>query len=166
MIAIIKSMKTTKIVISVAAILLIFVFGFYLGQVNGKNKGSKEAENKYKALIEKAYPAPKAEEIKYLSGIIKGIYGATIDLEINDPNDYIPHTDGTLPKKEIRYIYITSNTKISLLDYTKIDSSGNAQTKTLKSSDLKIGDSINAYSNINLLTEKKFDATEIQVIKS
>jgi hypothetical protein len=160
MIAIIKSMKTTKIVISIAAILLIFVFGFYLGQVNGKNKGSKEAENKLKPLIDLAFPKPP-EEMKNINGVIKGVYGATIDLEINDLNDYLPHLDGSPQKKEIRYVYVTSNTKISL-----IDSMGNIQTKTLKTSDLKIGNAITVYSNENLRNAKKFDATEIQVIKS
>lgn len=158
-------MKTIKIIIGVAIVLLIFVFGFYLGQVNGKNKGVKEAENKFKPLIDLAFPKPP-EVMNNINGTIKGIYGATIDLEIKDPNDYLPHLDGSTQKKEIRYVYITSNTKISLLDYTKIDSAGNAQTKTLKSSDLKIRDSITVYSNENLRDAKKFDATEIQVIKS
>ena len=114
--------------------------------------------------IEKVFPAP-APEIKTLSGVVKGVYGGTINLEIGDPDDYLPHADGSAPKREMRYVGVTSATKIYLVDMAKIDQSGGAAKTTVALSSLRVGDGITVKSSQNIKDAKSFDVTEIELVR-
>ena len=152
-----------KTLISIFIILIVvagMAFGFYLGQKKGAITAAKETEIKLQPLVDLAFPKPP-EDIKSLSGVIKGIYGATINLEINDINDYLPHTDGSPRAKETRFASLTSKTKIVSIDTTKLDSNGNPQITELKLADLKVGDTITVRSEQNIKEAKKFDITKI-----
>ncbi len=138
--------------------------GFYWGQKKGTTTATKETETKLQPLVDLAFPKPP-EDIRSLSGAIKGIYGATINLEINDPNDYLPHTDGSPRAKETRFASLLSATKIYLIDTTQLDTNGNPKKTELKITDLKIGNNITVRSNQNIRTAKKFDVTQIELVK-
>lgn len=144
------------------------VLGFYFGKQQGTKEGKQEVQTKVveklQSLVELAFPKPP-DDIRSFSGTIKGIYGATINLEISDPDDYLPHTDGSPRAKEIRFASLFSSTKIYLIDTTKLDAQGNPQRTELKLSDLKIGDAVTVRSNQNIRNAKKFDVTKIELVK-
>jgi hypothetical protein len=145
-----------KQVVTIAALVIMFAAGVFvglgLGRRQGETLGAAAAEKKLQPLIDLAFPKPPAV-IKSFGGTIKDIFGAKITLEIRDPDDYLPHTDGTQPK-------------ITLVDYTKKDAQGNSPLQmALKLSDLKAGDQINVRSDQNIRDAKEFIATEIELIK-
>jgi hypothetical protein len=142
-------------------VLLAIVVAVAAGLAIGKKQGNSQAEEKFGGLIDLAYPKPAAELYR-LSGIVKGVFGATIDLEIVDPDDYLPHPDGTPQKKEIRFATVTSATEISLTDYTQ---PGYPETETFMLSGIKVGDAVNVRSEQNIRDAEKFDATEIEVVR-
>ena len=157
--------KTLTIITVAVIVLVVFGLGFYTGQTNGKKQGAVQAENKYKALIDIAFPPPPAE-MTSLSGVVSGVYGATINVEITDPNDYLPHVDGTSQKKQVRYASITSATKIISINHAKLDAQGNPEIKTIRLSDIKIGDTITVRSDQNIKNAQKFDVSQVELIKS
>lgn len=148
------------ILIAVTAV----AFGFYLGQKKGTTTGAIETETKLQPLVDLAFPKPP-DDIRNFSGMIKGIYGATINLEINSPEDYLPHVDGTPRKKETRFASLTSKTKIVLIDSAKLDAQGNPKITDLKLADLKAGDTITVRSEQNIKDAKKFDVTKIEMVR-
>ncbi len=154
--------KTTIIIACVAVVAIALIGGFYFGNQKGKMEGKKAAEDKLNPLLNLAFPAP-AEKITNLTGVVKAIYGAEINFEITDPNDYLPHTDKTPQKKQIRTISISRTTEITA---KTIDKQGNQKLGSIKLSDLKIGDTITARSNENIKNAKKFDAYRIELLKS
>ena|SRR3989344_9374865 len=157
--------KTLTIITIIVVVLITLSLGFYIGQTNGKKQGFVQAENKYKALIDIAFPPPPAEMMS-LSGVVKGVYGATINLEVTDPNDYLPHVDGTPQQKQIRYASITSATKIISINGTKLDAQGNPEIKIIQLSNIKIGDTLTVRSDSNIKNSQKFDVIEVSLIKS
>lgn len=156
-----------KVFIIIFALLVatsVFVLGFYIGQRKGIQTEKKEATEKLQPLVDLAFPKPP-EDIRSFAGTIKAIYGATINLEIDDPDDYLPHTDGTRRRTEVRFASVTSNTKIIRIDATKLDAQGNQIKTDIKFSDLKVGDAITVRSDTNIRAAKKFDVTSIEVVK-
>ena len=138
--------------------------GLFVGQGVGRKEGVREVEAKLRPAIERVFPAP-APEIKVLSGIVKGVYGGTINLEIGDPDDYLPHADGSAPKRQVRYVGVTSATKIYLIDVQKIDRSGSITKTNLALSALRVGDGITVKSDKNIKDAKSFEVTEIEVVR-
>lgn len=147
-----------KILIFVSVIILIIlaliVYFFY-----EKKSPQDEILSQYSQLI----PEPPKEVYK-LSGTVRAVYGGTIDFEIEDPDDYLPHPDGTPRKKQVRFVFISSDTLIERTDYSHTTPQGLPTTTKLSSSDLKVGDVITVHSTHNIRDTKQFDATKIQVI--
>ncbi|MDI6778895.1 MAG: hypothetical protein QME25_01685 [Bacteroidota bacterium] len=77
-----------------------------------------------KKLVDLAFPPPPAE-IFSLSGVVKTIVGATIAMEVDDPEDYLPHPDGSPRRKQTRFASLLAETKITLIDTTQLDREGN-----------------------------------------
>ncbi|HXF44056.1 MAG TPA: hypothetical protein VNK70_01150 [Candidatus Paceibacterota bacterium] len=155
-----KSKKTLTIIVALAILAVVFGLGSYAG----KSIGRKEMKKELSPLLSYIFPEPPAE-IKSLGGKITGIYGATINLEVPDPDDYLPHTDGSPRKTETRFVTVNANTEIKLVNYGKIDGRGAPETRTLKLTDLKVGDAITVESAENIKEAEKFDATKIFLIK-
>lgn len=154
--------KKTLTIASVAIILALSIaVGFYFGNRRGNNEGKKSVEEKLSPLVNFAFPKP-AEKITNLSGIVKEIFGAVINFEITDPNDYLPHLDGTPQKKELRSASVSRITELFLKTLNK---QGNPKTTPIKISDFKVGDTITVYSEQNLRDAKKFDAAKIELLK-
>lgn len=154
-------LKTFTITIVIlAAIALALALGLALG----RKQGGAEIEQKLSPLVDLAFPKPP-DEIKNFSGTITKIYGAIINLEIVDPDDYLPRTDGTPHIKEIRLASISSATEIMLVDYTKPDNRGNPTITPLELSDLKVGDTITVRSDQNIRDAEKFDVTRVELVR-
>lgn len=156
--------KFTFALVIIALIIVALAIGLVLGKKQGKIEGLIEAEEKFAPIVDLAFPKPPAEMYS-LIGTVKGIYGGTIDLEVKDPDDYLPHTDGTAQRTEIRYANITSATEIFIIDYTRRDINGNPARDILKLSDIKIGNLIKVTSNSNIKYANKFDVSEVEVLR-
>ncbi|MFA6407621.1 MAG: hypothetical protein WCV80_02875 [Candidatus Paceibacterota bacterium] len=158
-------MKKTALFIFIVALCVVLIgIGFYIGDRKGTKQGVTVAEEKLLPIVEKIYPKP-AEIIKRASVSITKILGATLTVEMNDPEDYIPHTDGTPKKKISRYVTVTGSTKIIQVNPAKRDAQGKPQTTVIKLSDLKVGDIVLVSTEENIRTTQLFDATQIELVK-
>lgn len=156
-------MKLKLFIGSLIALIIVagFVLGFYLGQnkglpgdIGGKNKAELQK------IVDNIYSPPPTEMFA-LSGVVQGIYGATLKLEINDPYDYLPHTDGTPRFKKIRFASVISATTYTLVDHSK----GSPVRSKIKLNDIKIDDYVLVKSNSNIRDAEKFDITAVEVVK-
>ncbi len=156
--------KNILIIGGVLLVIVFFIGGFFIGQTNGKNTGQALGEAKYKSVVEAIYPKPP-EELHSLSGKVTNSYGATFELEVNDPTDYLPHTDGTPRAKQIRMANTTPDTRYVLVDYSKLDGRGSPAQSAQSFSSVKTGDTITVESADNILTAQKFDVTKVTLVK-
>ena len=162
-----KTKNIVLVIVVIALLALVLTLGLSLGKKQAvKESGAEKEETieKLKSLVDLACPKPPSE-IKTFSGTIKGIYGATIDLEIIDPEDYLPHTDGTPQRKEVRFANVSSATTFTFNDYTTPDGRENPTITTIELSDLKIGDKISVRSDQNIRDAEKFDVTRVELVK-
>ncbi|MFA6365528.1 MAG: hypothetical protein WCW78_03985 [Candidatus Paceibacterota bacterium] len=152
-------MKKIGIVVFVlAAATLVLGLGYYLGDKRGTENGSAEAEKKYAPIVDTAYPKPP-DIIKDTTGVVKGIYGTILSVEVYDPSDYLPHTDGTPQKKMLIAANTTSQTKYTVLSIT------DSAPRPAKFSDITVGDSVGIKSNGNMRGVTQFDAVLVELIK-
>ena len=157
-------MKKTVLILLVALLVVTGVaLGFYFGQNRGEQKTEETLET-LGALVNQVYPPPP-EVMQAMGGTIKNIYGATINLEVLDLDDYLPHADGSPRAREFRFVSVSGATEIVLVDYTKPQQDGSPTITPLAFSDLKPGDEIKVMSKENIRDAKKFDVTRVEVIR-
>ena len=149
--------KKTTLLFAVFIIIALAI-GFFAGQWQGKTEGEKIGSQKLQPLIDSIFPEPAAN-INSLTGMVKGVSGATIAFEINAIDDYLPHLDGSPRKKETRFATVTPSTKITSIDAK----TGNPAAFTLQS--LKAGDTITVTSAENIRNAERFDAMELRIVK-
>ena len=154
-----KTKKSLAVFGVVITVLVIIIVGLYLGQ---KDDGKEIKEEL--PLAELFYPKPP-EILMSLSGTIMGIKGGLIALEITDPDDYLPHPDGSPQRKELRFVSLFSDTEVILIDYTNPQPDGSPAVTPLKLSDLREDDEIRVESKENIRDAKEFDAQKIEVIR-
>lgn len=154
----------TKKAFLILIVIIVVLAAIWVGYEIGSKQGKEQADTQLSKIVEQVYPKPP-EKINNLAGTIKTIYGATIDLEVTDPNDYLPHADGSKQDTNIRYASVTPDTKILLIDATQIDSQGNPKITEIKLLDLKEGDVVSVRSNENIKDAKKFDVYQIELVK-
>lgn len=147
----------------IALLVLGFTGGYYLGNQTGIQAGSKETEARLRPIIETVF-SPPPENIMTLTGSIKGIYGGTLRLEIFDPEDYLPHTDGTARNTEPRNAVTTADTQYVSINYARLDAKGNPRITPLALSDLKVGMKITVHADHNIRTLEQFDVTKVEVV--
>jgi len=152
-------MKKTKAILIPILVVVLMAAAYYAGRQSVKKETTTEIKQ-LQRVVDQFYPAPG--EITSLSGTIKNIVGAGISLEIADPNDYLPHADGSARKMEIRSANVLSNTAYSLIDYSKIDKNGDFAVSKISLSDLKIGDQITVRSNTDIKDAKGFDVIAVE----
>lgn len=152
-------MKQTNIVLGVVvAIALVFGIGYYVG-TRGIFSGTSNSEGtRCLSVINSVFPKPP-DVIKNTSGVVKGIYGALLSVEMANPDDYIPHADGSPAQKVSVGLNVNSQTLI------RIAGSGGSITTPIKLSDIKVGDLIHFWSNSNIRGAKQVDVTLIQVAR-
>ncbi len=142
----------------VVFLIIALAVGFVAGQWQGKSQGTTEANQKFQPLIDTVFPEPPSY-IGNFAGIIKGVSGVTIALQVNDLSDYLPHLDGSPRKTQTRFATVTPTTKITSVN----GKTGKATTITLQ--DLKIGDAITVISDQNIRNLERFDVTEVRIVK-
>lgn len=98
-------------------------------------------------------------------GKITGLDASTIRFETGDPEDYLPHKDGSAQKMMTRTGKITETTELYLISPTKVDSKGNIPKKKISTTDLKVGDSVTITGGQNIRTTQAFDVLLIEKIE-
>lgn len=151
-------------VIAAVALIIGFCIGFFAGNLRGRSEGTKTAEEKYAPIVDSAFPRPP-EEMLSLSGIVEDIYGASIALEVADPDDYLPHTDGSRRAKQTRTANVLGNTFYTIVDFGKLDKQGNPTRTPITFGDIAVGDTITVSAATNIKTAQAFDVTAVEVIK-
>ncbi len=153
-------MKNKKSFASAAVVFLVvgLLIGFWSGSAWSKQAGRTAAEKQLMPLVNLAFPKPPAD-IRSLTGAVNSVYGATINLEIDDPADYLPHLDGAPRATQTRFANVTPDTKFVVV------SGGQVTTKPFSLSDLKPSDIITVRSGSNIREAQKFDVMEIDVVK-
>jgi hypothetical protein len=152
-----------KILLAVV-IVVVAVVCCYVGFLIGTKQGKMQAQQEWEPIVNVAFPKPP-EQLFYLNGTVVDVVGATISLEINDPDDYLPHTDGSPVATEVRYANLTGQTKVLAYDMNRVDANGNPLSTQIRSSDLKAGDSIMVKSDANIRDAEQFDVTEVALIR-
>jgi len=141
-----------KLVPVIIIVALAAAYGIYW---YGTQKGEQKADE-LTPLVEMAFPKP-AEVINVINGTVTAVYGATLAIEIENPEDYLPHADGSLRATSTRQATMTPNTVIT------IDSVSGSAAGT--SADIKVGSAITVRTDANIRTTDKFDAIEISVMQ-
>lgn len=151
-----------KIIIPLAVIFL--VAGLAGGAYLGRGAGLRAARSEYQALLDLAYPPPAAE-IHRLSGAVRAVVGGTIQLEANDPEDYLPHLDNSPRKIALRRANVSGATEYVLVDYSKPQANGDPSRASFTLSDLKAGDKIVVESEENIREAKSFETKLVQQVR-
>ena len=146
------------------SLLVGLALGYYYGNRTGIEEGQISANEELSRIVHAVFPKPPAE-IFSLSGTVVSVSGATIKLEVRDPDDYLPHTDGSLPRMETRYAMTTGDTEIFLFDAGRVDRNGNIDVSEISASDLNPNDSVIVKSHENIREKERFDVTRIELMK-
>lgn len=149
-----------KYLIGILVIILV-VAGVWAGMELGKKQGKDLANTNLKEVVDLAFPKPP-EDIRMLNGVVKAVYGAAVQFEMNSLEDYLPKTDGTAKAKEVRYAVVTSKTEIIRFDMNKIGADGNPPQTKITINDLKPGTPITVRATENIRSTEKFEATRIE----
>ncbi len=160
-----QSSRGKKIIVVVGLALLaivIFIIGFFAGKNSGMQAGTQAAESKYKPLVNIAFPEPPAVMNK-VSGIVENVSGNIITFKVNDPNDYLPHLDGSPRATVEKQALVSSATSFSLINYAKLDKNGSATLTALTLGDIKTGNTVTVASDRNIRTSQSFPASSVQV---
>lgn len=152
-------MDRKSIVIAVVLVVIVGVGAYLFGQ----QRSNQQAQN-LQSIVDLAFPPPP-QELYTLSGLVKGVYGATINIETDDVDDYLPHPDGSPPRKEVRFANVTAETTYTLVDFIRLDQSGNPTRTPLQLADVKEGDIVIVKSNSNIRSAQKFDVTAVEVVR-
>ncbi len=157
-----KATNTTLIIIIVIAV---GVAGYFTGASIGKQKGIEQTESNLMPIVDMAFPPPP-EIINSAGGTVLGIQGATIKMEMTDPDDYLPHPDGTPKKKITRFANVGSNTEIIRVDYASPNpSTGEPERTVLELSDINENDAVRITTEDNIREEESVDVTKVEVIE-
>lgn len=141
-----------------------FSGGFYYGIRKGEQRGQIIAESQYLPLIDYAFPRPPVD-LRSFTGTVKNVYGAELSLEIRNPDDYLPHLDGSPYAIETRTASVSSETQMVRIDTTQLDQNGNAIRTPLQLSDLKEGDRVTVFAKHNIRDAQQFDVARIELVR-
>jgi hypothetical protein len=151
-------------IIAAVALIVGFGAGFFVGNLKGESTGESAAEQKYAPVVDSVFPKPP-DELTTLSGTVTNLYGATIELSVYDPNDYLPHADGSPRQSQTRTANVTGTTTYTLTDFGNLDRQGNPTRTTIAFKDLKVGDTVTVESGSNIKDAQSFDVTAVEVVK-
>lgn len=157
-------MKNSRTILLIALSLVFLVAGLVAGGYFGRQAGERAAREELQALLDLAYP-PAPDTIYRLSGTVDSVVGGTINLNVNDPDDYLPHVDGSPRKTERRRANVRGATKYVLVDYSKPDELGNPTEASFKLAELKAGDTVVVESEENIRDEKAFEVVRVEMVR-
>lgn len=158
-----KSLWFIIILLVVVIIAVAGAIGFIIGNQNGQVSGAQAVKQKYLPILNAAFPPPPSS-LSSLTGTVKSVYGATITMEVKDPNDYLPHVDGSPVAVQTRTVSVSPSTKLVYMNYGQLKSNGEPTTSTFSLNDLRAGDIVTAKSSSNILNAQNFSATEVDLI--
>lgn len=150
-----------KFIVPVVLLVLGLVIGFVAGSYQGERQGAVMTEARLAPVLDLAFPKPPAEMFS-LTGIVRGVYGATIQLEIDDLDDYLPHPDGSARAKETRNANVGSATAYTEIDFARVNASGDPARTSLTLADIKEGDAVTVRSTMNIRSAESFDVTAVE----
>lgn len=152
-----------KVLLAVV-IVVVAVGSFFVGLLIGEKRGSEQTRQALDPVLDIAFPKPP-EEMFALNGTVRDVVGATISLEVSDPNDYLPHADGSPAATQVRYANLTDQTRLLSYDMNRVDTNGDPLVTQIQPSDFKAGDSVLVRSDANIRDAQQFDVTEVDLIK-
>ena len=140
--------------ILVVAVVIVSIFA----ERAADRKRPTEAEERARLLAaDRAAGYAKPTEVRLVSGTVLAVSGATIQLDILDPADYLPHPDGSPRNRVVRFAVVTKNTKFMRIhERTGV-------TSPLKFSELAPGDLVTVRSEGNILSATEFEAAEVRL---
>jgi len=153
-------MKKSIILLTLIAIIGIGLLGFFAG----KKLGREQTQEKFSAVLNMAYPAPP-QNLTTTGGTITDIYGNRVTIDMIDPEDYLPHPDGSPHKKIEREVKVDNQTKIQKIDYSNPQPDGTPAKTELDITDLRKNQEITIYTKENLRPNKEVTATQIKLYK-
>lgn len=145
------------------AVAIALLAGLAVGYFIGNAQGNVAIERKFMPILNAVYPPPP-NELFSLTGTVKGVYGAEFELEIDDPDDYLPHLDGSPRAKQTRTANTSATTAFVLIDFEKLDEEGNPSRTALTLADVKEGDIVTVQSNENIRDAGSFEASVVQKV--
>lgn len=155
-----ESMEPNRNTLIVTAAIAL-IAGLAVGYFAGSAQGGAATEKKLMPLIDAAFPPPPSEFFS-LTGAVTSIYGAELGLEIDDPDDYLPHLDGSPRAKEMRTAQVSASTAYTLINYARLDQSGNPVRTSFSFGNLKVGEIITVRSAENIRDAASFEATAVE----
>lgn len=138
-----------------------FIVGLAAGYWAGNTTGMRAGEARLKPVVDLAFPPPP-DEMYALTGVVKSIYGTSITLEIDDPDDYLPHADGSPRRKQTRTVSVSSATTFSDVNFRSLDREGNPVRTSFAFTDLQPGNTISVRSASNIRRAESFDAISVE----
>lgn len=156
--------KAVLTIVLVALFIVAFGGGYYFGNKSGLQTGRNEIRASLEPIIQTIYPKPP-EDLRVLTGTVKGIYGGTLRLEIFNPDDYLPHADGSPRTTQLRNAITTAETKFVSIDYSKLDTRGNPKITSLAVSAMHVGMKVTVHADHNIRAAEQFDVTKVEVVK-
>ncbi len=150
------------------ALTLVGIFSLIVGLVGGyfvgNNRGVVLTEQRLLPVIETIFPKP-ADFTRSLTGKVASVYGTSLTLEVDDPDDYLPHVDGSPRKTEMRTVKVSANTEYSRINYQALDAQGNPSRTQASLSDIDVGEVIVVRSAENIRDAQEFEAIEVQLLR-
>lgn len=157
-------MKNSRVILLISLSLVFLVAGLAAGGYFGREAGLNKARSEYQALLDLAYPPP-AEEIHRISGTVRAIVGGTIQIDANDPEDYLPHLDNSPRTIVLRRANVSAVTEYVLVDYSNPQENGDPSRASFMLSDLKPGDRIVVESDENIRNAKSFETKLVEQVR-
>tara|TARA_Y100000310_G_scaffold246942_1_gene252426 strand:- start:548 stop:1024 length:477 start_codon:yes stop_codon:yes gene_type:complete len=157
-------MNSRIILLYVSLALAILIVGLALGGYFGRQAGQSAARGEFRAMLDLAFPPPP-QDLQRLSGTVRGVFGGTINIDVSDPDDYLPHLDRSPRNTELRYANVSGITEYILIDYSNPDEIGNASQSNFELPALKKGDQIVVESRENIRDKEEFEVVRVEMVK-
>lgn len=148
-------------VIVAVALVVGIAAGFLIGKQVYERSADREID-RLSAIVDYVYPKP-SETITSVSGIVMGIHGSTITLEINALDDYLPILDERERRKETRYANFSSTTNFIETKVSERNELGLPPTSPITINEIEVGDVVRVVSEQNIRNLKEFEATRIEL---
>lgn len=149
-----------------AIILFVLVVVLVLVSLLAKKSPEREASRVLRDKVAREIAAgyEKTTDVRLISGTVLDIVGSSLRIETRDPNDYLPHADGSPVKTVVKFVTVTSQTQVKRIDETKLDASGGVISSLISIGNIHKGDVVTVVADHNVLNSPEFDAVEVRLV--
>lgn len=144
--------RNVWLVVGIVLAVVLSVVAAVMPRSERRGTGTTEEQARLDAI--RKLEQPQVVETRTLTGTVKGVFGATIYLELVGSSNGAP----------IRFASVLAETTYSLVNTKKFTATGNPTVTTIKLSDIKAGDTVTVTSDGFIGTAEKFDVTEVQKV--